>query len=131
LRLAVAVEDFEKRPDRELSEDGVAEMAAGVDLVVVTPSHLRAGDVSVGDQVGEDPLRGPFCDSDLIGDVACTGSRIARDAEQHVRVVSQEDPGAGRPRFALRLLHLDRVADFLSGDCSIANYETRNFCRVS
>ena len=73
----------------------MAEMAAGVDLVLVSPSDLRASDVSVGDKVGEDPLRGPLGDSDLIGDVACTGLRITCDAEQHVRVVGQKDPGTG------------------------------------
>lgn len=86
-------------------------MAAGVDLVVVSPSDLGASDVSVGDQVGEDPLRGPFGYSDLIGDVAGTGLRITRDAEQHVRMVGQENPGAGWA-LALRLLGIHRVRNF-------------------
>jgi hypothetical protein len=46
--LAVRVEDFYERSDGEIAKDGVAEMAAGVDLVVVSASHFRASDVSVG-----------------------------------------------------------------------------------
>src|SRR3954451_23418675 len=129
-RLAVAVQDLEERPDGKLPEDGVAEVAARVDLVAVSPSDLRASDVSVGDEVGEDPLRGPFGDTDLIGDVACTGLSITRDAEQHVCMVRQENPGTGRPR-PLRLLGLHRVLEFPHPDCRIAKYNTRNICRVS
>ena len=110
LRLAVRVEDFYERSDGEIAEDGVAEMAAGVDLVVVSASDFRASDVSVGDEVGEDPLRGSFGDSDLLGDVACPGFRVTCDAEKHVRVVSQEHPGTGGPGFALRGLFLNFVA---------------------
>src|SRR4051812_18134204 len=49
-RLAVAVEDLQERPDGKISEDGMTKMAAAVDLVVVSPSDLRASDVSVGDE---------------------------------------------------------------------------------
>src|SRR3954447_12144546 len=129
-RLAVAVQDLEERPDGKLPEDGVAEVAARVDLVAVSPSDLRASDVSVGDEVGEDPLRGPFGDTDLIGDVACTGLGIAPDAQQHVRMVGEENPGTRRPR-PLRLFSLHRVPELPYRDCHIAQNDTRKICRVS
>src|SRR3954452_9133723 len=128
-RLAVAIQDLYERTDGKLPEDGVAEVAARVDLVAVSPSDLRASDVSVGDEVGEDPLRGPFGDTDPIGDVACTGLRITRDAEQHVCMVGEENPGTGRPR-RLRLLGLHRALE-LPLNCRIAKNNTRKIRRVS
>jgi hypothetical protein len=92
--LAIAIEDVEQGPDRKITEHGVAEMGVQVDRVAVATPDFGALDVFVGDQVGEDPLRGSFGDADLLGDVACPDLRVARDAEQHVRVVGEESPGA-------------------------------------
>ena len=75
-------------------------MAAGVDLVVVSASDFCARYVSVGDEVGEDALRGPFGDSDLLGDVASADLGVTCDAEEHVRVAGEEAPGARWPRGA-------------------------------
>src|SRR3954449_12748848 len=75
-RPPAALQYVEERPDRELSQDGMAKLAATVDLVVVAPPDLRARDVSVGNQVGEDRLRRPFGDPDLAGDVPCAGARV-------------------------------------------------------
>ena len=43
--LAVSVQDFDERPDRAVAEAGVAEIALGVDLVVVSAPDFGAGDV--------------------------------------------------------------------------------------
>jgi hypothetical protein len=84
-------------------EDGVAEVAAGVDLVAVSPSHLRASDVSVGDEVGEDPLRGPFGDTDLIGDVARTGRALTQKGTGRRDVGPTTDDLAPAARFLMAL----------------------------
>jgi hypothetical protein len=43
-------------------------------------------------ELGDDPLRGPLRDPDLLGDIAKTYVRILGDAEQHLSVVRQECP---------------------------------------
>ena len=82
----------------------MAERAAWVDLVVVSAPDLGARDVSLGNQVGKDPLRSAFGDPDLLGYVACTRPRVARDAEEHVRVIGEEAPGARLPCSGLGVL---------------------------
>jgi hypothetical protein len=76
-----------------------------VDLVAVAPPDLGSLEVALGDQVGDDPLRGSFRDAHLFGDVACAGITVSRDAQQHVRMVAQEDPGwLARRRLSYRKL---------------------------
>jgi hypothetical protein len=89
----------------------VAELAAGVDLVVVAPSDLGADDVSGGDQVGEDSLGGSLGDADLLGDVAGAGLGVACHAQKHVRMVGKEAPRAGGPRLR-PLLHGARSVSY-------------------
>ena len=84
-------------PIESSAEDGVAEAAARVDHVVIPAPDLGAADVSIGDQVGEDPLGRPFGDADPVGDVTRARPGVVRDAEEHVRVVGEEVPRAGGP----------------------------------
>jgi hypothetical protein len=74
-------------------EGSAPEVALAVDFVAVAPSDLGSLEVSLGDQLGDDPLGRSFGDSYLLGDVAGAGVFVSRDAEQHVRVVAEEDPG--------------------------------------
>jgi hypothetical protein len=123
-RLAVPAQGFDERPDRKIAEDGMAEVAARVDLVVVSAPDFGARYVSVGDELGEDPLRGPFGDSDVLGDVTRTDLGVTCDAKEHVRVVGEEAPGARWSRCGLRLLRRHRLRSPCS-DWFIAKVQTR------
>jgi hypothetical protein len=103
--MLVRVQDFEQRPYRQVTKQGMAELAAVIDRVVVAPPHLGSLDVSVGDQVGKDALRGPFGDLDLRGDVAGAALGITRDTEQNVRVVGEKGPGADPGLVLLNVRH--------------------------
>lgn len=72
----------------------MTEVAARVDLVAVAASDLCAGQVALGDQVGDDALGGALGDANLSGDVPSAAVRIASNAQQHVCMVAQEDPRA-------------------------------------
>ena len=65
-----------------------------VDAVAVAATVALALDVSRLDQVGEDALCGSLGDPDLLGNVAKPDVWRARDAEEHLRVVGEEAPGA-------------------------------------
>jgi hypothetical protein len=99
-------------------------MAPAIDLVVVSAPDSSASDVSLRDEIGKDPLRRPLRYSDLLSDVASSGLRVTCDAEEHVRVVGEEDPAADRRRFAQRLSIL--TARFLCHDGIIAKENTRH-----
>ena len=46
-RLAHGIQDFEQRPDRQLSEYGVAQVPTPIDRVAISPPDLGAGDVAL------------------------------------------------------------------------------------
>jgi hypothetical protein len=79
-----------------VAEGIAAEAALTVDFVAVAPAGLGSLEVSLGDQVGDDPLGRAFGDAHLFGDVAGARIPVSRDAEQHVRVVAEKDPGSLR-----------------------------------
>ena len=81
------IQHFEQRTDREIAKDRVTETAAAIDRVAVTSSDFGAGEVLLGDQLGDDPLGCPFGDPNLLGDVSRSRLRVACDAEKHVRMV--------------------------------------------
>ena len=72
----------------------MAQRQVAVHLVVVAASLALAADVAGLDELGDDPLRRALGDPDLGRDVAQADPRVARDAQQHVRVVREEGPGA-------------------------------------
>jgi hypothetical protein len=84
-------------------------MAPAIDRVTISSSHFGAGDVALSSQVGQDPLRSPFGDADLFGNVACPGLGVTCDAEKNVRVVGEEDPRASRHTLRLRFSCLNHL----------------------
>lgn len=101
----IRVQEVEQGSDFEVTERVAAEAALAVDFVAVAPSDLGSLQVSLCDQVGDDPLGRSFSDANLLRDVAGARVGISRDAEQHVRVVGEEDPGClGRDRLGYRNL---------------------------
>ena len=83
-----------------------------VDLVTVAPSDLGSLEVSLGDEIGHDPLGGAFGDPDLLCDVTGTAVGVASDAQQDVGVVAEEHPAG---RFVGRSVHNEILsANFLT-----------------
>ena len=91
-RAVAGVQHVEKRADLEVAEGGAAQVRAAVDLVTVAPSDLGSLEVSLGDEVGHDPLSGALGDVDLLCEVTGPAVAIASDAQQDVGVVAEEHP---------------------------------------
>lgn len=96
------VQHVEKGADLEVLEGRAAEVAVAVDLVAVAPSDLGSVEVSLGDEIGHDPLGGALGDPDLRCEVTGTAVGVASDAQQDVGVVAEEHPAR---RFVGRSLH--------------------------
>ena len=91
-------EHVEKRPDLQVREEGMAEVGVPVDLVPVAAALLDPHEIALGNEVGDDLLRGPLADAHLVSYLADPNRGVASDAEQHVAVVREDEPG--RPRDA-------------------------------
>jgi hypothetical protein len=63
-----------------------------LDLVAVPPAMSLAQHVALFDQLGQDPVGGPFGDPDRSGDVAQADSRVMSHAHKDVGVVRQKVP---------------------------------------
>jgi hypothetical protein len=87
----------QKRACVEIALKPVAQGGVDVDGVVVAPADPGAVDVAFGDEVVDDRLHGSLGDPDLCGDVTEADVRVARDAEEYLRVVREERPGTQRP----------------------------------
>jgi len=61
---------------------------------VVAAADPAAIDDLCLDEVGDDSLRGPLGDSDLVGDLPERDVVVLGDADEHLRVVRQEGPGS-------------------------------------
>ncbi|HET7048192.1 MAG TPA: hypothetical protein VFI54_08000 [Solirubrobacteraceae bacterium] len=94
-RSVIAVKDVDEWADLEALEEGMTKVASTVDLVAVAAPDLCPLQVSVGDQIRNDPLGGSLGDPDAFGDVARSSGWFAGDEKQHVSVV-RENPPAGR-----------------------------------
>ena len=92
-------EHVDERPDLQVSEEGMAEMRIPIDLVTVASSFLDPHKEPLGDEVGDDLLRGPLADAHLVSYLADPDRGVASDAEKHVAVVREDEPG--RPCYAL------------------------------
>ena len=62
----------------------------GIHLVDVSPTISLANDVAVLDQLGDDPMGAPLCDSHGLSDIAETNAGVVRDAQQDLSVVREE-----------------------------------------
>ncbi|HEU6444642.1 MAG TPA: hypothetical protein VFL61_06245 [Gaiellaceae bacterium] len=71
---------------------GVPERHVGMDLIRVTPSGARAGDVTGIDEVVDEDLCCAFCDAEPLRDVAKTHAGVVGDTEQGAGVVGEERP---------------------------------------
>ena len=116
-RAVAGVQHVEKRADLEVAEGGAAQVRAAVDLVTVAPSDLGSLEVSLGDEVGHDPLSGALGDADLLCEVTGPAVAIASDAQQDVGVVAEEHPAG---RFVGRSVH-----DEISAANFLARFSTR------
>jgi hypothetical protein len=94
LRLVGDVSEAEEGADLDVLLRWVAHVLVLVDAVAVASTVALALDVSGLDQVGEDSLGGSLGDPDLLGNVAKPDVWRAGDAEEHLRVVGEEAPGA-------------------------------------
>jgi hypothetical protein len=94
LRLVGDVSEIEEGADLDVLLRWVAHVPVLVDAVAVATTVALALDVSGLDQVGEDALGGSLGDPDLLGNVAKPDVWRAGDAEEHLRVVGEEAPGA-------------------------------------
>jgi hypothetical protein len=72
----------------------MAQVAAPVDLVTVAAALLRADDIPLADEVGDDLLSGTLPDADESRDLTHANGGVASEAEQHISVVAQEKPVA-------------------------------------
>jgi hypothetical protein len=88
------VGEVEEGADFDVLLRRVAHVAVLVDAVAVAATVALALDVSRLDEVGEDALCGSLGDPDLLGNVAKPDVWCAGDAEEHLRVVGEEAPGA-------------------------------------
>ena len=89
-------ENVQERPDLQVGEEGVAEVRVPVDLVSVSAAFLDPHEKALGNEVGDDLLRGPLADADAPCDLADADRGVASDAEEHVAVVRQDEPGRTR-----------------------------------
>ena len=91
--ILTAAEHVQERPDLQVGEQGVAEMSAPVDLVAVAAAFLDSHEKALGDEVGDDLLRGPLADAHAPCDLADPDRGVASDAKEHVAVVREHEPG--------------------------------------
>lgn len=90
---APASEHSQERPGVEIVLKRVAERLCSADVVVVPPTRPGARQVAALDEIVDDCLHTSLRDSDLTGDVSQPDVGIARDADQHLRVMREERPG--------------------------------------
>lgn len=86
-------EHVQERPDLQVTEEGMAEARVPVDLVTVPAAFLDPHEKPLRDEVGHDLLRSSLPDAHVSCDLAEPDRRVAGDAEQHVAVVREHEPG--------------------------------------
>jgi len=99
------VYEVEESPDFDVLLRWVAHVPVLVNAVTVAATVALALDESRLDEVGDDSLCGSLGDPDLLGNVAKPGVWHAGDAEEHLRVVGEEPPGA-LVRFDIDAIHV-------------------------
>jgi len=88
----ISGKDLHEVPDLLLAGDRIREGQVGLDAVVVASAATRAYDVSGGDELGDDAMRGTLCDPNRRTDLAQTDTGVVRDAEKHLRMVRKKRP---------------------------------------
>ena len=84
---------IQERPDLQVREERMAKVGVPVDLVAVAASLFDPHKEALRHEIGDDLLRGPLANADLVGDLADPNARVASDAEEHVAVVREDEPG--------------------------------------
>lgn len=79
-------------PDFNVVFEWVSEVGSRFEVVLVASPDLFVGYVAGLLQFGNDTLGGPFGDSDPLGDVACSNSRVVGDRDQDSCMVRYEGP---------------------------------------
>lgn len=87
-----AVDQVQQFPDRAMRFHGMPERLLRSNPVLVLAADLFAVDDSAGLQIGDDPLHGPFGDSDLQRHLAQHHRRVARQEHQDVPMICQKRP---------------------------------------
>jgi hypothetical protein len=96
-------EDGEEVADPLLVGELAGERQVGVDCVVVAAAAALARDVAGGCELGDDIVRGAFCDPDAVADLAQADAGVVCDAEKHPGVVGEKRPCRCFVRGHLRL----------------------------
>ena len=63
-----------------------------VELITVAPSVALTREITIGDEFGDDALRGSFGDAHLSGDIAQPHPGVVENAEQNVCVIGEKGP---------------------------------------
>ena len=66
------------------------------DVIMVLAAYLMPFENASFFQIGDDSLHGSFGDSNLNRDVAKDNIRVARNQDQHMRMIGKECPPGGR-----------------------------------
>ena len=72
-------QELEESPDLVTGLSRMSHRVLVVDYVLVTTPDASSFEVSSVDEVGDDPLGGTLCDSDVFSDVAESNVRLLRD----------------------------------------------------
>ena len=97
-------EHVEQRADLQVGEEGMPQMGLPVDLVAVAAPFLDPHEKPLGNEVGDDLLGSPLADPDAGCNVTDPDGRLARNAQEHVAVVREHEPGRTGSRLVDRRL---------------------------
>ena len=67
-------------------------MGVPIYLVAVAAPFFDPHEIALGNKVGDDLLCGTFTDADFVGDLANSDRVLARDTEEHVAVIREDEP---------------------------------------
>ena len=71
---------------------GMPQRQFRVELIAVAPSITLTREITIGDEFGDDALRGSFGDAHLSGDIAQPHPGVMENAEQNVCVIGEKGP---------------------------------------
>jgi hypothetical protein len=86
-------EHVQEGPDLQVSEEGMAEVRVPVDLVAVSAALLDPHEKALRNEVGDDLLCGPLAYAHVPCNLTDPDRGVASDAEEHVAVVREHEPG--------------------------------------
>ena len=73
-------------------DEAIGKRQAGLDRVAVATPHALTRDVAGLSELCDDPMGSAFGDSDPLADLSQEHARVARDADEHARMIGQKLP---------------------------------------